>query len=133
VKRKTFVHAFLGLFILGTIFSCETIFWPQMEINVDDIPVYPNAQNITREGPETKIPEIYTWNFKTNDSPEVVWQYYVDEMSRRWGFYDTSSPQFDDKSLIVKSCPFYYLDMTSTSIDKTTYSITVKFGKQPCI
>jgi len=129
---STLVRAFLASFILITIFSCDSIFRPQLEIKADDIPIYPNAQNVKRDEPKTNIPEIYVWNFTTSDSPEMVWQFYVNEMSHKWGFYDTSSPKFGDRSLIVNSCPFYYLDMTSTSIDRTTNSITIKFGKQPC-
>ncbi len=120
------VRTLLAPIILGIMLSsCAP------EINVNDIPVYPKARNITREGPLTAIPEFtYVWRFTTNDAPDVVWQFYTTEMSRKWGFDDQT--QFQDRTLSLNSCPFYYLDMTSTSIDSTTYAITVKFHKEVC-
>ena len=104
-----------------------------LEIDSSDVPIYANAQNISQTGPITEdATEVYSWSFSSNDAPEVVWQFYLDEMSQRWGFYDTSSPQSSEKSLIVQSCPFYYLEMTSTPIDSTTYNYVIKFSKELC-
>ena len=130
------VRALLFPIILGTMLSsCSpNIFSRTLEIKADDIPIYPNAHNITREGPLTltDAPGIsYIWKFTTNDTPEIVWRFYIDEMNRKWGFYG-SIPQSEDKSLIVYSCPFYYLEMTSTSFDIKTYSITIKFVREYC-
>jgi len=130
---SSLVRAFLITIILVTgLSSCDPIFSPSLEITADDIPVYPNAQNITREGP-LSITDIggiaYTWKFTTNDTPEVVWRFYIEKMSHKWGFYG-SSPQSEDKTLIVNSCPFYYLEMTSTLVDIKTYSIAINFVRQ---
>ena len=123
------IRIFLALFILSIASSCsDMMFRKNLDIAVDDIPVYPNAQNVTREGPVSiGMGDVYIWSFTTKNAPDDVWQFYVDEMSSKWGFYGGS-----DYSLIVQSCPFYYLRMESTSIDNETYGIKIKFGEELC-
>ena len=123
------VRIFLALFILSFASSCsDMVFRKNLDISAEDIPLYPNAQNIAREGPVSiGMGDVYIWNFTTKDTPEDVWQFYVDEMSSKWGFYGGS-----DYSLIVQSCPFYYLEMESASLDNENYSITIKFGEELC-
>ncbi|MGD0174567.1 MAG: hypothetical protein ABSC61_09145 [Anaerolineales bacterium] len=122
-----------GYFAFVLYGSGVSIFSKSLNINVDEVPMYPNAHNIINEEPLKNTFEVHKWKFTTIDTPEMVWKFYVYEMGRRWGFYDSSSPQSAEKSLIVHSCPFYSLDMTSTSIDTNTYSITIRLLKEPCI
>jgi hypothetical protein len=128
------VRIIFALIALGLTSSCDTIFGKHPDISVDDVPVYPNAQNVVREdrGREGLADYISTWSFTTLDTPSEVWQFYVGEMGREWGFYDVSSPQSNDYSLVVKSCPFYYLTMTSTSADSEKYAIVIQFAKEYC-
>jgi len=129
----------IAVAILGCILISAITIWngtrmpKYLEINLSDVPVYPNAYNISQQGPIDEYgTEVYSWSFSSNDAPDIVWQFYLDEMSQRWGFYDTSSPQSPEKSLIVQSCPFYYLEMTSAPIDSTTYNYVVQFSKELC-
>jgi hypothetical protein len=133
-EMSIYVRVMFALFVLSLNSACATVFGKHLDITVDEVPVYPNAQNVVREnqGPEGFEEYIYTWSFTTSDTPDDVWQFYADEMGREWGFYDVSSPQSDDYSLIVKSCPFYYVDMTNTVDDDGSYNIIITFGKELC-
>jgi hypothetical protein len=124
----------LGCFIIFAIAFWNTTKPPKyLEIDASEVPIYTNAQNISQEGPITEdATDVYLWSFSSKDAPDVVWQFYVDEMSQRWGFYDVSSPQSLQRSLIVNTCPLYYLEMTSTLIDSTTYNYVIQFTKELC-
>jgi len=129
----------IALAILGCLLISAITIWngtrmqKYLEIDPSDVPIYANAQNVSLKGPITEdATEVYSWSFSSNDAPEVVWQFYLNEMSQRWGFYDVSSPQSPQRSLIVQSCPFYYLEMTSTPIDSTTYNYVIQFSKELC-
>lgn len=126
--------AILGYFLISAITIWNGTRTPKhLVINSSDVPIYANAQNISQKGPITEdATEVYSWSFSSNDAPDVVWQFYLDEMSQRWDFYDVSSPQSAQRSLIVQSCPFYYLEMTSTPIDSTTYNYIIQFSKELC-
>ena len=138
MKFKNIISVLLIAFILvvcglSLIYSWdESLFWKNLDIKPNEIPIYPNAQSITQEEPILDGYELYRWSFITNDTPDKVWSFYADKMSNKWGFYDTSSEKFNDHSLVVKSCPFYHLSMTDTSIDDKTYKIFIEFGKEPC-
>ncbi len=96
--------------------------------------MYPNAYDISQQGPASGgYSKVYTWTFSSNDAPEAVWQFYGKQMSRRWGFREASASDSGVRGLIVDSCPFYYLSMSSASIDATTYRYTIRFGEEPCI
>ena len=118
---------FLAVFILSLILLACGNPYRHLEIDADEIPIYPNAQNITREGPTTDVYEAYTWSFATTDTPETVWQFYVDEIGRRWKFHA------GDYRLTIQSCPLYYVIMTSEPADGETYHIKIKFSQDPCI
>ena len=124
----------LGCFIIYAVTIWSGTRMPRyLEIDPSEVPIYANAQNVSQGGPITEdAAEIYSWSFSSNDAPDVVWQFYLDEMSQRWGFYDVSSPQSSQRGLIVQSCPFYYLEMSSTLIDSTTYSYVIQFTKELC-
>ncbi len=135
------VAACIAALVLGSLlWSCDTR--TGMIIDPDEIPIYPNAQGVAREGPTHYAPDavglgwaeaIYVWRFTTNDPPEAVWRYYQSEMRRRWGFYAVSSPQSDHKELMLSdNCPFYDLLMTSKPTDSASYSITLTLYMQYC-
>lgn len=129
------VRTMIVLLLLSLISSCSAPFGKHLDIDADEVPVYPNAQNVIQEShdPDMGQDYFYTWSFTTSDTPDDVWQFYVDEMSRRWDIYDVSSPQLDDYSLTVKSCPIYYLNMIVVSNDEQTYNIVIEFIKDNCI
>jgi hypothetical protein len=144
-KISLWKNAILGLIIgialaiLGCVIISGITIWSgtrmpkHLEIDSSEVPIYANAQNISQEGPIIEdATEVYSWSFSSTDAPDVVWQFCLEEMSQRWGFNDVSSPQSLEKSLIVQSCPFYYLEMTSTPIDSTTYNYVVQFSKELC-
>ena len=106
--------------------------WKFVEISADEIPIYPNAQNIIHEESVDNTLEIGTWKFTTNDDPETVWKFYVDEMGRRWDFFEWPLLPESSRRLIVRSCPAYEFDMTSTSIDAMTYGVTIQLSYDPC-
>jgi hypothetical protein len=106
--------------------------WKFDKIDVNEFPIYPNAQNIIHEEPDDNSLEAGTWKFTTSDDPETVWNFYVDEMGRRWGFFEWPLLPESPRRLIVRSCPGYELVMTSISIDATTNSITIQLGYVPC-
>ena len=116
-------------FSLNRVVSYLYYDWEDLEIDSSEIPVYPNVKivSITYNEPAEYNNEIVsTWKFTTNDAPETVWQFYVSEMGRKWGFYEwplTESPLH----LVVVSCPTYNLYMTNSSIDSTTYQVTIQF------
>ena len=118
----------LAVFILSLILLACGNPYRHIEIGVDEIPVYPNAQNIAREGPTADIYKAYTWHFTTTDTPDTVWQFYVDEIGRKWKLLHTA-----DYRLTVQSCPVYYLTMTSEPVDSETYLINIRFSQEPCI
>ena len=104
-----------------------------LEIEIPEVPIYTNAHNVSFEGPIIEYgTEIYTWSFSSSDAPDMVWQFYLDEMSQRWGFVDRSAPQSFDKILVVHSCPFYYLKMTSSQNNANTYDYIIRFNKEGC-
>ena len=138
-KIKSFRFGIVGLWII----SCALIlyllvFWTPpgsfiwyclispFKINANDIPVYPNAQNITREEP----PMVSILEFTTSDDPEIVWKYYVDVMWRKWGFREYPLQQ-GDKRLVVAKCNSYDFYMTSTQFDSNTYNITLQLEVVP--
>jgi hypothetical protein len=112
---------------LGTISVLLWCSWKDSTVDSSPMPVYPNAQNIIREEPHDLSS---TYKFTTNDNPETVWKFYVDEGERR-GFQDKSQPNSPKKSLVNNSCSSTRLDMTSISIDPTTYSITILTHFEP--
>jgi hypothetical protein len=109
--------------------------WENLEIDADEIPVYPNAKNVSithNEPIENNYRNADTWKFTTNDSPEVVWQFYIDEMENRWGFFEYPMRE-SPLRLIIVSCPTYELNMVSSSVDNTTYQVTIQFITGGCM
>ena len=98
-------------------------------INVNDVPVYPDARNVTREEPQQSL-TIAVLEFTTSDDPETVWKYYVDVMGRKWGFHERPLQQ-GAKQLVAEKCSSYYFDMTSAQIDSNTYNITLQLSYVP--
>jgi hypothetical protein len=113
--------------IASTITSCSLC----KEINPEDIPMYPNAQDIKQEEPILGGIEIYTWSFTTTDDPEKVWQFYKEKMVNEWNGSDHSIPQSTEKDVMIEGCFFNYFKMNSTPIDATTYNITIQFSREP--
>jgi hypothetical protein len=112
--------------------ACSFFSERSLTITPDEIPIYGSAQNVQRTGPTPiYLGEKYTWTFITTDLPKDVWQFYVDEMSQRWNFYD-AQPTNPERVLIVRSCPFYYIKMDSKTNDYRTYNITITFSKEGC-
>jgi hypothetical protein len=136
VKRMySFFRVIILSFILSSMIACSPTHQAKcVEISGDDIPVYPNAENLTKEGPIKDWRETYTWVFSTTDSPEKVWQYYGDELMQKWSGEDHSFPQTPEmKELYLKkACMFTFLIMNSESIDDgSTYRITINLYKEP--
>ena len=119
---------FLAVFILSLILLACGNPYRHIEIGVDENPVYPNAQDISREGPTADIYKAYTWHFATTDTPETVWQFYVDEIGRKWKLLSSA-----DYRLTIRSCPLYYVIMTSEPVDGGAYRIEIRFSQDPCI
>lgn len=129
------LFAVLSLVALVVLFltSCALNSGRYLDIAAQDIPIYPNADSVVQDGPSmNELDELYTWTFTTPDTPEMVWQYYKDEMGKRWGFYEPQSNSFD-KTLIVQSCPFYSINMTTSEITQSGQEIMLHFRKQPCL
>ncbi len=134
-KSRSFPgRAWLAAIVLAVLLSsCETR--TEMIINPDEIPIYPNAQGVIREGPLRSAPDVvgyggaaavYVWRFTTSDPPETVWRYYENEMGRRWDFHGTFAPQAVQQEMDVsQTCPFYALIMTSKATDSARYSIAL--------
>lgn len=113
----------------STITSCSTC----TEINPEDIPIYPNAQDIKQEKPILGGIEIYRWSFTTTDKPEKVWQFYKEKMVDEWHGSDHSARQSNEKDVMIEGCFFYYFKMKSTPINDTTYNIAIEFSRQPYV
>ncbi len=136
------VRLALAVGILGSLLgSCSPFGMRTLEVNVDDMPVYPNAQNLTREGPLGQVTSPtgyvyaeaeYIWRFTTSDTPDAVWQFYLRELGRKWGFYQTSAAGSEPREAISNSCMFYAFSMTSKPIDSTAYSITLTLTSEYC-
>ncbi len=127
-------RAIILFLIMSSTISCSPM--PRtdcVEIFGDDIPVYPNAENLTKEGPIKDWRETYTWEFTTTDKPEDVWQFYVDELVPNWDGEDHSSlSNPEEKSLyLTKACLFTFFILNITTIDNTTYRITIHLYKEP--
>ena len=121
----------LYLFVIWTPFGSfiwNCFFYP-FHINANDIPIYPNARNVTLEVPSKSL-TISILEFTTSDDPEIVWKYYADIMERKWGFHERSLQQ-GDKQLVAEKCSVYYFYMTSAQIDSKTYSITLQLNYVP--
>jgi len=120
--------------VIGLTISCSPVSRPNcVEIYGEDIPIFPNAQNITKDGPIKDWRESYTWDFTTTDNPEKVWEFYVNELTEKWGGVDFSSTQTPEEKVLhlEKACKFTYLIITTSPIDATTYRITIKLFKEP--
>ncbi|MDO9303269.1 MAG: hypothetical protein Q7T89_17905 [Anaerolineales bacterium] len=120
-------------FSLNRVVSYLYYDWEDLEIDASEIPVYPNAKiiSITYDESAEANRIVSTWKFTTNDAPKTVWKYFVGEMSRRWGFFEHPLTEFPSR-LIIMSCPTYELNMTSSTIDNTTYQVTIQFISRPC-
>jgi hypothetical protein len=117
---------------IGYILSMVWYSSTSVKIDASEIPIYPNAQNVIHEKPTENLLELATWKFTTNDSPEKVWKFYVDELSRRWGFFKSGDDTVYSRELVRAGCPAYLVDMTSSSTDNETYNITILFRYDPC-
>ncbi len=123
-------------FSLNRVVSYLYYDWENLEIDPSEIPVYPNAKIISityneRGELNFRNEHVSTWEFTTNDAPDTVWEFYVDEMGHKWGFFEwplLESPLH----LVVQSCPTYSLYMTSSAIDTTTYQVTIQFTSRGC-
>src|SRR5215510_6154532 len=84
-------------------------------ISREDIPDYPNAQNLVKEGPIKDWRETYTWSFETTDTPETVWKFYVDRLSEKWRGEDRTWVKTPEKKELYldKACKYTYLILTS--------------------
>jgi hypothetical protein len=105
-----------------------------VEISGEDIPDYPNAQNLVKDGPIKDWRETYTWEFTTTDSPDKVWQFYGDKLVEKWHGEDHSFPRTPEKKelYLKKACMFTFFIMNSRSIDDdSTYQITIHLYKEP--
>jgi hypothetical protein len=122
------ILSLLTFFIASMLTSCSLFC---TEINLEDIPMYPNAQNIKQDEPMIDGIEIYTWCFTTTDSPEKVWEFYKEKMVNDWKGSDHSLPQSTEKDVMIKGCLYYYFKMNSAPIDATTYNITIQFSREP--
>jgi hypothetical protein len=126
-------RATIVLVLASVIISCS----PKcIDIYPEDIPMYPNVQNIVQDEPIIDWRKTYTWNFTTTDTPEKVWQFYLDEMVPKWDGLETTfqhSPETTEINGIIlkKCCYFTYLQMFYTLIDSTTYRITIQLVKEP--
>lgn len=123
----------LGLLAVSFLNTNPGVLWRHLEISAADIPMYPGASEIVQQGPAPEgFPEVYTWTFASADAPEVVWQFYAEEMRRRWGFREATTSDSGARGLIVESCPFYTLSMSSAAAGAATTGYTIRFGKEPC-
>jgi hypothetical protein len=106
---------------------------PHLEINPQQMPIYPNAQDMIYTAPATEpgLTADYTWQFTTSDSPEAVWEFYRKELGRRWRF-DKSTVSDVKWSVLTQSCPFYGFDMEATPAGESLSSITIRLHRELC-
>src|SRR5688572_20828538 len=102
---------------IGSLLSYTWYSWTSVEIKADEIPMYPNARNIAYQESESSS-EIHNWTFTTDDDPDTVWKFYVEELGDRWGFFEKNG------ILTIRGCPGYIFGMASTSNDANIYEIT---------
>ena len=104
-----------------------------VKISGEDIPDYPKAQNLVKDGPIKDWRETYTWSFTTTDNPEDVWKFYVDALGPSWHGEDYSSPQTPEKKELnlKRACSFVFLILNSEALDATTYRITIQLDIEP--
>ena len=95
---------FMASVMASTISSCSLC----TKINPEDIPIYPNVQHIKKDEPILGGIEIYKWSFTTTDKPEKVWQFYKRKMVDEWNGSDHSSPQSNEKDVMIQGCLFSY-------------------------
>ena len=123
-------------FSLNRVVSYLYYDWENLEIDPSEIPVYPNAKIISityneRGELNFRNEHVSTWEFTTNDAPDTVWEFYVDEMGHKWGFFEWPLME-SPLHLVVVSCPTYNLYMTNSTIDNTTYQVTIQFVSGGC-
>ena len=128
LKRLLLIFLLAVSVMASTVSSCSLLC---REINPDDVPIYPNAQDVKQEEPILGGIETYQWSFNTTDKPEDVWQYYKEKLVDDWNGSDHSTPQSSEKDVMIEGCWFYYFRINSTSVDDTTYNITIEFSRQP--
>jgi hypothetical protein len=128
IKRSFLVFILVINVMASSLASCSLLC---REINREDVPIYPNAQDVNELEPIRDGIEIYQWTFSTTDTPEEVWQFYKEKLVDDWNGSDHSVPQSSEKDVMIKGCWFYYFKINSTSIDDTTYNITIEFSRQP--
>jgi hypothetical protein len=104
-----------------------------VKIYGEDIPDYPTAQNLVKNGPIKDWRETYTWSFETTDAPEKVWNFYVDALSEQWEGEDRSWEKTPEKKELHlgKACLFTYIIMTSQPIDESKYEILIQLFSEP--
>jgi len=104
------------------------------QIKVTEVPIYPNAKDISPAWlKDEDDPRVYKRSFSSSDTPDLVWQFYIKEMSRRWGFSVMPSPNSQDWILITDSCPGYRLEISSSTIEGDGYRYEIRFIEDPCI
>jgi hypothetical protein len=101
-------------------------------ISGEDIPNYPKAQNLVKDGPIKDGRETYTWSFETSDTPEIVWKFYVDGLFEKWHGEDRSWVKTPKKKELYlgKACMFAYLIMTTESVENK-YKILIQLIIEP--
>ena len=133
ILSKMFRTIIVLFFFVSTI-SCAPAHEPDcVKISGEDIPDYPNAQNLVKDGPNKDWRETYRWDFTTSDSPQEVWKFYVDELGPTWHGEDHSNPQKpeENKLYLKKACNFVFFIVNSESIDSATYRITIQLDIEP--
>jgi hypothetical protein len=142
--KKIAINAGLGFILLALFSGCLFVFvtvglpfigfgsflWcglTSKTVKIDEIPMYPNAQNIVYEKPPAEAFEFGTWTFTTTDDPDTVWKFYVDEMGRKWGFTKSSS----ETLVLLNACQDYTFKMTSQPMDTVKYLITITVDYEP--
>ncbi|MBX3038527.1 MAG: hypothetical protein KF758_16570 [Anaerolineales bacterium] len=127
LKRSLLIFLLAISVMANTVTSCSLFC---IEIDPEDVPIYPNAQDVKQEEPILDGVEIYQWSFNTTDDPEDVWQFYKEKLVDDWNGSDHSIPQSSEKDVMIKGCRFYYFKINSTSVSDTTYEITIEFSRQ---
>jgi hypothetical protein len=128
IKRSLLISLLVISVMASSITSCSLLC---REINPEDVPIYPNAQDVKQLEPILDGIEIYQWTFSTTDKPEEVWEFYREKLVGDWNGSDHSIPQSGEKDVMIEGCWFYYFRINSTSVDDITYNIKVEFSRQP--
>jgi hypothetical protein len=99
--------------------------------NSVDVPIYNDAQNVTKKSYQDGYLNVDITSFETTKSPEEVSRYYRQNLNwRRWRYRESAE---DPTTLYFNrlSCPFYRLQIIIVSEQLKTF-VEIKRISEPC-